>query len=326
MRKIRIDENFNLIEVYDTLLESRGVIEGIEGLCETIYKYINTVLGDKGLKEQYKLGYDKNEKVTIYSFIIPNTIFNDVDTLFMTNPTFNIQIFVMDNVYGDRERELGQCNYESLYRPVIEEIDGTWKLSKPVFNLFFIVGPNEKVDFTSISEKVGHEIVHAKKNFFEYITMSKKRKGSFNRDYISVSMISSKEKNEIEYLIGRILYLCSKDEINARANQLYFELMNAKPLNRKNINNVVRKTNVYGFVNEFDEKIELLFKEESKRNINIDNSIKEALKLVYLKDNFSDPYKFLYNLLINRKNYFIRQIDKVKEKVLYETMNKPVKI
>ena len=54
MRKIRIDENFNLIEVYDILLESRGVIEGIEGLCETIYKYINTVLGDKGLKEQYK--------------------------------------------------------------------------------------------------------------------------------------------------------------------------------------------------------------------------------------------------------------------------------
>ena len=37
-------------------------------------------------------------------------------------------------------------------------------------------------------------------------------------------LMSSDDEKQLERLVGRILYLCSKDEINARVNQLYYQL------------------------------------------------------------------------------------------------------
>ena len=55
MGKININESFNLIEAYDFLLESQGVIDGCDELFEAIHSYIVKV-------------------------------FKYVDTVFMTNP------------------------------------------------------------------------------------------------------------------------------------------------------------------------------------------------------------------------------------------------
>ena len=62
-----------------------------------------------------------------------------------------------------------------------------------------------------------------------------------------------------------------------------------------------------------------------KRNYYEINYIDKILKNIYgVKNMKNDPYEFLENLLIVRKNYFIRQIDKVKERVLYEKMREPI--
>lgn len=325
MEKIVLKENFNLIDIYDLLLESQGVIDGTDGLNNAIYSYIKNVLKSDTLKDYYYIGHDVNQKVEEYKFTVPSQVFKDIDTLFMINPIYNISLFVMDNPYGDKERQLGECNYESLRNPIISEDNGDKKLDTPVFNLFFVVEPDEIPSIFEVSKKVSHELVHAKKNFYEYLTMSKKREGSFNRDNISVRMLTTKEQENIEHIIGRILYLCSNDEINARSNQLYFELKRVKILTRLNINNIVKKTNVYDFVNEMDAKIEDVLNIEKENNINVSEEIKNLLKIVYNVKTFKDPYRFLYNLLINRKNYFIRKINKVKERVLYEIGNEPVK-
>ena len=84
-------------------------------------------------------------------------------------------------------------------------------------------------------------------------------------------------------------------------------------------------TDVYKFVYEFEDKIEKVNNLQLKYNNEITNFLKTELMDIYQVKDFKNPYKFLTNLLINRKNYFIRQIQKVKEKILYEITLIPLK-
>ena len=328
LEKIVLTENFNLMEVFNTLFESRGVIDGVDGISLILTNYINNILSDNELKKQYFKGYDRENDVDKYVFTVPSEMLKNTDTLFMKNPIFNIYLNVMRLEFGDTERELDETNYEAEIYPKIINIDGQYYLNEPVFNLSFVIPNNRRMDIFDVSDKASHEICHAKKNFFEFIRQSKKRHELLNRRTMSLELIHPKEKDEIKKLIGRILYLCSKDEINARANQLYYQLKQFRrvDLDRDNINILVKKTKVYeNFVEEFDEKIEQLNKMESEGNYTETETMIKILKWVY-KNKFvkENPYEYLINLLIVRKNYFIRQIDKVKERVLYEAMTMPI--
>ena len=64
---------------------------------------------------------------------------------------------------------------------------------------------------------------------------------------------------------------------------------------------------------------------ETTGDPNVFQALKEELMSVYQVKDFKDPYKFLLNLLSNRKTFFVRQIDKVKERVLYEITLQPLK-
>lgn len=325
MEKIILKEDFDLVEVYNQLLESRGVIDGIDGIVVTIMGYINKVLSSDELKKMYFREYDKEEDVDEYRFTVPVGLFNNVDTLFMKEPIYNINLFIMRNRFGDTERELGETNYIEEFYPDLINIDNQYYLYKPEFNLSFVVEDKDSIDMFVVSEKVSHELVHAKRNFYEYIRMSKKRKESLQYSSKTIELLSADRKDEIRYLVGRILYLASKDEINARANQLYYELKRYSSINRNNVNKFVEKTNVYRFIKEIDEKITEIENLEKDGNYKIYDYIYNLLKTVYRKKEFkSDPYEFLINLLITRKNYFIRQIDKVKERVLYEKLREPI--
>ena len=57
MERIVLKEDFDLIEVYNQLIESRGVIDGIDGIVLTITNYINNVLSSSDLREKYYLTY-----------------------------------------------------------------------------------------------------------------------------------------------------------------------------------------------------------------------------------------------------------------------------
>lgn len=324
---MNINEDFNLIDVYNYLIESRGVIDGCDDLFNRIHQYIVNVITNKNnIQEKCQINHVKKEKVTRYKFTIPIGWFKNTDTLFMRNPIFNISIFIMDNIFGDTERQLGECNYLSMQNPIIVEKNNVYKLDKPRFNLFWIFKPNYLPSVEEIAEKASHEIVHAKKNFQEYVTASKKRKSAFQRDYNASLIYNNKKANNVDKLVGRILYLCSNDEINARANQLYYQLKRFKNLNRNNVNNAVKQTNVYRFIEEFEENIKKIENIENENNLTMTDNINEKLKFVYnVKTNFKNPYEFLINLLINRKNFLIRQYDKVKEKILYELTLIPLK-
>lgn len=323
--KININENFNLIELYDILLESRGVIDGCDSIINTVKDYINNIIKNTSVLDGFYDGYDKENKVKRYFFKIPNKIFGGIETLFMKEPEINVKLFIMDNPYGDKKRELGENNYLSLYNPEIVEYNDKLYLNKPVFNIYFVLSKEEDVTYEEVGEKLGHELVHAKKNFEEYISHSKKREGAFKRDELVTKKLNNSEKDSLSNLIGRILYLCSNDEINARANQLYYQLKRYKNITRYNINNAVKLCDIYRFVDEFDDKIERVEKIFFEHNSEVTEYLKEELMYVYQVKEFKDMYKFLTNLLINRKNFFIRQINKVKERVLYEQTLVPIK-
>ena len=76
-----------------------------------------------------------------------------------------------------------------------------------------------------------------------------------------------------------------------------------------------------------EEKInELSVREEKMNSVEFDYII-EILKDIYrFKKIGKNPYEFLINLIIVQKNKFIRQIDKVKERVLYENLTMPLKM
>ena len=330
LKKIVLTENFDLREVLDQLLESRGVIDGIDDIAFVITNYINEVLFNDVLKEKFFEKYDKENDVDKYIFSVPVELFKGTDTLFMYNPIFKIYLSVMRNIFGDTERELDDTFYEGDLYPSIINIDGQYYLNKPVFHLAFVVPNNKKIDMLEVADIASHEICHAKKNFYEFIRISNKRREMFNVAQRSLELLQYNEKDSDKKLIGRILYLCSKDEINARTNQLYYQLKQYKriDIDRDNINQLVRKTKIYEtFVEEFDEKITLLLEKEKKSNYLEKEYFLEVLNWVYrnkvVKEN---PFEYLINLLIVRKNYFIRQIDKVKERVLYENLTMPLKM
>lgn len=325
MERIVLKEDFDLIEVYNQLIESRGVIDGIDGIVLTITNYINNVLSSSDLKEKYFKKYDVKEDVDEYRFTVPVELFDNVDTLFMRKPIFNISLFIMRNKFGDTERQLSETNYLEEYYPKLVNDGGKYYLSEPIFNLSYIVTNDEKIDFFVVADKVSHELVHAKRNFYEFIRVSKQRKESLKYNSKTMELLDGNKKDEIKYFIGRILYLCSTDEINARCNQLYYELKNFSILTRNNINKLVEKTNVYRFINEIDENFETIERIKLEGNYCQYDYIWKVLKTVYNEKKLkNDPYEFLENLLIARKNYFIRQIDKVKERVLYEKMREPI--
>ena len=325
MERIVLKEDFDLIEVYNQLIESRGVIDGIDGIVLTITNYINNVLSSSDLKEKYFKKYDVKEDVDEYRFTIPVELFDNVDTLFMKKPIFNISLFIMRNKFGDTERQLSETNYLEEYYPKLVNDGGKYYLSEPIFNLSYIVTNDEKIDFFVVADKVSHELVHAKRNFYEFIRISKQRKESLNYNSKTMELLDTDKKDEIKYFIGRVLYLCSTDEINARANQLYYELKNFSMLTRNNINKLVEKTNVYSFINEIEEKNEILKKMKLEGNYCQYDYMWRVLKTIYNEKKIkNDPYEFLENLLISRKNYFIRQIDKVKERVLFEKLREPI--
>ena len=97
MEKIVLKEDFDLVEVYNQLIESRGVIDGIDGIVLTITNYINNVLSSSDLREKYYLTYVKEEDVKQYEFTIPSELFKNVDCLFMKKPIFHIHLFLMGN-------------------------------------------------------------------------------------------------------------------------------------------------------------------------------------------------------------------------------------
>lgn len=325
MEKIVLKEDFDLVEVYNQLIESRGVIDGIDGIVLTITNYINNVLSSSDLRKKYYLTYVKEEDVKQYEFTIPSELFKNVDCLFMKKPIFHIHLFLMGNKYGDPERNLGETNFISRYYPNINIIGEDVKLYEPEFNLSFVVEDTDKIDMFVVADKISHELVHAKRFFFEFVRKSKYRDNVFKKNAATFDLISGKEKNKLEELVGNILYLTSDDEINARCNQLYYQLKRFSFLSRNNINQAIKRTKVYDFLILIEEKIQILDKMVKKRNYYEINYIDKILKNIYgVKNMKNDPYEFLENLLIVRKNYFIRQIDKVKERVLYEKMREPI--
>ena len=325
MEKIVLKEDFDLVEVYNQLLESRGVIDGIDGIVVTIRSYINKVLSSDELKKKYFLTYVKEEDVDQYKFTIPKELFDNIDTLFMKEPIFNIHLFIMRNRFGDTERELGETNYVVRYNIQTKTIDGEVYLYEPEFNLSFVVEDKDSIDMFTVTDKVSNELVHAKKSFYEIMRKSKYREIVFNNNPTMFELMNGKEKTELDEFIGKTLYLVSKDEINARCNQLYYQLKRFPLLSRKNINVAVKKTNTYTFVERIDETLEQLTRMEEKKSyyegIYMTNVLKNIYRIKDIKDN---PYEFLINLLITRKNYFIRQIDKVKERILYEKLREPI--
>lgn len=325
MDRIVLTEDFDLIETYDKLFESRGVIDGIDFIVSVIYRYSNKILNNSILKKRTYKGYNTKDDVDIYEFAIPSEKFDDGDTLFMKSPVFNIHVFEMRNKYADKERELGETNYVYSYNLDIRNFDGRYYLYNPQFNLSFNIIEGENIDMEDMAIKVSHELIHAKRSFYEIIRCSKNRRETFERNVATMELLTSDEKDETKRLIGRILYLCSDDEINARASQLYYELKGLRYIDRKNINKFIEKSKVYSFVNEFDDKLKTIIEMESKRNGVELNYIKTLMDFVYKQKNVGDnPYEFLTNLLISKKNYFIRQMDKVKERVIYEKLNEPL--
>jgi len=324
LQKIVLNEDFNLVEVLDTLLESRGVIDGIDEMAIVITNYINNVLTSK----EYYMGYDKVNDVDKYRFIIPVDSFDNIETLFMKEPLFTINLFVIRNKYGDMDRELGNTNYLSTNNPDIRKVDGQYYLYNPEFEISYNVRPDiMKLDILTVSDKISHEIVHAKRNFYEFIRFSRKRHETIDKNFKIIELLNSEEKTGIDKLVGRILYLCSDDEINARANQLYYQLKQYRYLNRDNINQAVKKTKVYEFVEEIDERIDEMFKREQKMNsVEFDYIIKLLKRIYRFKDINKNPYEYLINLMIVKKNKFIRQLDKVKERVLYEILTTPLEM
>lgn len=327
LQKIILNEDFNLVDVLDTLLESRGVIDGIDEMAMVITNYINNVLINKELKDKCFIGYDNIEDVDKYSFTIPVDSFNNIETLFMKKPIFHIHLFIMRNIYGDDERELGETNYVNKLFPKIINVDGKYYLDEPEFNLSYVLPINKNINMLVVADKFSHELVHAKRNFYEIIRVSEKRRENYLKNSKILELLNNDKKEEIKTLIGRILYLCSDDEINARANQLYYQLKQYRYLDRDNINQAVKKTKVYDFIVEFDEKVKILIEMESKLNAVESDYMIEIIKWIYKDKRVSkNPYEFLINLLIIRKNYFIRQINKVKERVLYEILTTPLKM
>lgn len=324
LKKIVLTENFDLREVLDQLLESRGVIDGIDEMTLVITNYINDVLK----KKEYYKGYDKENDVDKYRFTIPSYNFDNVEILFMKSPLFTINLFVMRSRYGDMDRELGPTNYSATYHPKIINVDGAYYLQEPEFELSYNVRPDiMKLDSLTVADKLSHEIAHAKKNFYEFIRFSKKRKESMRRGFKMIELLNNEDKDSLESLVGRVLYLCSDDEINARANQLYYQLKRFRYLDNSTINQAVKNTKTYELVEEMEEKInELSVREEKMNSVEFDYII-EILKDIYrFKKIGKNPYEFLINLIIVQKNKFIRQIDKVKEKVLYENLTMPLKM
>ena len=206
MEKIVLKEDFDLIEIYNQLLESRGVIDGIDGIVGVVKDYVNnTILHEL---DRYYQGYDKVNGVYVYDFNIPCNVFEDVDTLFMKKPHINVQLFIMENPYGDKERQLGENNYLSLYKPEIITHNNVNYLNNPVFNIFFVLKQGEMVSFYDVGSRLSHEFVHAKKNFIEYITQSNKNDGNFNRYLLVVNKLSNGNKESLSNFVGRVLYLC----------------------------------------------------------------------------------------------------------------------
>lgn len=325
MEKIILKEDFDLVEVYNQLIESRGVIDGIDGIVYVIRSYINNVLSSSELREKYFLTYIKEEDVNQYEFTIPKELFKDIDTLFMKEPIFHIHLFIMGNRYGDPDRSLGETNYVLKFYPDIIQVGNEVFLYEPEFNLSFVIEDSDKIDFFNVADKVSHELVHAKRNFFEFERKSKYREFVIKKNAAIFDLLSGKEKNDLDNFIGETLYLVSDDEINARCNQLYYQLKRYSFISRENINAAVKKTNTYGFVMKIEENLETLTKMEEKKSYYEKEYISKTLKNIYsIKDVKDNPYEFLINLLISRKNYFIRQIDKVKERVLFEKLREPI--
>lgn len=321
MKRLKINENAPLMDIYNFLIESRGVIDGIDEIVEYITDFANGIIGNRN----FLVGRNEKEKVTLFSGECQINS-NDVNTLFMLNPCFKINIFVMDNRFGDRYRNLGEnCYYSPMY-PDIESTKDGIKLKEPKFELSFIIPMNAVLTALDVSSKLGHELVHAKKNFNEYISVSKKREGSISRDAYSLNAMNNTEKDEVKSFVGNILYLCSKDEINARANQLYYELKSLNIfLTPKNINSAIKKCSVYEFLEKMDWNYSMIDSVEKENRLEVEQYVREILKNVYLTDSIGNPFSFLKKLLINRKNIFIRQIDKVKHRVLYEALKADIK-
>lgn len=316
-------EDKSLIEIYDMLVESRGVIDGIEPMVASLANGINDNIGNK----EFFVGRNEKEAVSIYSmsFVCDSS---RMDTSFMIDPMFGVDVFVMDNKFGDVYRSLGENCYYSPMIPKVSFVDGKPKLREAKFHLSFIVPFGGKLSFEDAASKMSHEIVHARKNFEEFVSASKKRYSSRERDVRSLELMSSNEKDSLRSLVGRILYLCSRDEINARSNQLYYELKRFGHLNRRNVNELVRNTSVYSFVEEMERYIGKVSELESIGNVAVEDEVRWLLNDVYGKINskMREPLQFLENLLIKRKNDFIRQIDKVKERCLCEKMNETIKM
>lgn len=325
MEKIILKEDFDLVEVYDRLIESRGVIDNIDEIVIAVRNYINVVLSSQELKAKYFVGYDENEDVDMYDFVVPEGCFEKVDTLFMKEPIFNIHLFIMRNRFGDTERELGETNYEAKYYPEIREEGENVFLYKPSFNLSFVIQNVEKIDVNLVLDKLSHELVHAKRNLYEFSRSSKYREFILKKNAKTFDLLNGKEKTDLDEFIGMVLYLVSDDEINARSNQVYYQLKRFSFLTRENINKAIEMTKIHGFIKQIDEKIEVITKMEEKQSYYESNYIYKVLRDVYRKKDIKDnPYEFLINLLITQKNRFIRQIDKVKERVLYEKEREPI--
>lgn len=297
------------------LIESGGVLEGTQGICDAIYHYLINIVKNDGLKKFY-VDFDDKESCFIYSIKIPVEIFKGVDTLFLNNPQFSIKIFQSTNDYSDLDRFGNGGDYLAHTEPHYSRIDGVLKLESPQFEINLYLNNNLEISGYQLYGKINHELVHAKINFNEYIENVESLKGDFfdktglenntkpfnqsNIKYINNKRFFDIDvKNEADRILKRYRYLISKDEINARTNQLYYELdeLNKKYKFNFDLKKLIYRCPIYSnFINEIEDFIDKLEKEKDNNELNI-----------YFRNRVQD-YKNLTVQKIFKKLKFVKMI------------------
>ena len=246
------------ILVYSELNETRGHIEGTKGIVDAIDGYIHEFI-ESGKINSIKPTYTPELAAYRYTFGIPTSVFDNVNTLFMYKPLFTIHLYKSINDRPDLEQYVGPSNYGVPNTPKISQVKGQKVLVEPKFEIA-ILADNEWLYHPFIlAGAINHEITHAKINYREYVNGDNPM--ALHKYTNAAKFANIKNTNTLNNLLKRWSYLCNRDEINARANQIYDELgkIDKKFGLRLSLTDALKNCPTYERMeDEFDKRLEML--------------------------------------------------------------------
>lgn len=207
-------------EHFLSINESRGRVDGTEGIVNAVIEYVNGVI--KSSIGKHHTRFDEDRKADIYEFDIPTSVFDNVDTLFMYKPVFHVQIIKYHTIRPNLRQFVDSDYLADGINPPTILVDGAKKLAYPSFRITFAANDEWYYEDWIVSSIINHEITHAKLNFEEFLEgPNANRTAQYQRkaDFANAS------DGSVEYHVTSMWsYLCDYDEMNARASQIYDEL------------------------------------------------------------------------------------------------------